>query len=289
MVDGRTRVCGIIANPVEHTLSPVLHNTLAKELGHNLVYVPFKPEKGGVDAAVKGAFELFVLGLNVSVPYKQEVIKSLAGLDQGAEAIGAVNTLVRTERGYLGYNTDYLGLWRALKEEGIVLEGQEVVVFGAGGAAKAAVYLCCKEGAKKVFLLNRTLEKAQKIADQYNQVFQKDCVYAMQLEEYTKIFYREHGYLAIQTSSVGMYPNVGQVILEEKEFYRCFHTAFDLIYTPAQTKFMQLAKDAGARVYNGLKMLLYQGVTAYELWMNCTVPAGVVQKCYQVIEKELHQ
>ena len=289
MVDGRTRVCGIIANPVEHTLSPVLHNTLAKELGHNLIYVPFKPEKAGLDAAVKGAFALFVLGLNVSVPYKQEVIKSLVGLDQGAEAIGAVNTLVRTDNGYFGYNTDYLGLWRAFKEEGIVLDGQEVIVFGAGGAAKAAVYLCCKEGAKKVYLLNRTIEKAQEIAQRYNQVFQRDCVCAVCLEEYAKISYKKQGYLAIQTSSVGMYPNIRQVILEEKEFYCCFHTAFDLVYTPARTKFMQLAEEVGAKVYNGLKMLLYQGVTAYELWNNSIVPAEIVQKCYQVIEKELHQ
>ena len=288
MVDGRTRVCGIIANPVEHTLSPVLHNTLAQELGHRLIYVPFKPEKAGLDAAVKGAFALHILGLNISVPYKQEVIKSLVAVDKDAEVIGAVNTLVRAEKGYIGYNTDYLGLWRAFCEEGIVLDGQEVIVLGAGGTSKAVTYLCCKEGAKRVYLLNRTLKKAQELAEELNKEFQRDCVCAMQLVDYKEIPYKEHGYLAIQTSSVGMYPNQDQVILEDREWYRCLHTAFDIIYTPAQTRFMQLSESAGAKAYHGLKMLLYQGVIAYELWNNCTVPTEAVQKVYQVMKKELH-
>ncbi len=288
MVDGRTRVCGIIANPVEHTLSPVLHNIFAQELGHNLIYVPFKPEITGLDIAVKGAFALHVLGLNVSVPYKQKVIESLVAVEKDAKQIGAVNTLVRMENGYMGYNTDYLGLWRTFQEEEIILDGQEVIVFGAGGASKAVAYLCCKEGAKQVYLLNRTLKKAQELAAELNQTFQRDCVCAMQLSDYKEIPYKEHNYLAIQTSSVGMYPNGDQVILEDQEWYHCFHTAFDLIYTPAQTKFMQFAKAAGAKTYHGLKMLLYQGVIAYELWNHCTIPKEVVKKGYQMMERELH-
>lgn len=288
MVNGKTRVCGIIANPVEHTLSPILHNALAKELGHNLVYVPFKPKREELDAAVKGAYALNVLGLNVSVPYKMEVMKSLVEVDERAKAIGSVNTLVRADNGYIGYNTDYLGLWRAFQEEGIGLAGEEVIVFGAGGGSKAVSCLCCKEGAKKVYLLNRTLEKAKELAEELNRKFQRDCICAMQLDDYQKIPYRKQGYLAIQTSSVGMYPNTEQVILEDREFYRCFHTAFDIIYTPARTKFMQLAEAAGARSYHGLKMLLYQGVIAYELWNEISVPKEVVQKGYQVLEKELH-
>lgn len=289
MVDGKTKVCGIIANPVEHTMSPVLHNTLAKELGHHLIYVPFKPELMGLDAAVKGAFALNILGLNVSVPYKQEVLKSLVKVDEGAKAIGAVNTLVRAENGYVGYNTDYLGLQRALEEEGIVLDGQEVIVFGAGGASKAVSYLCCKGGAKQVYLLNRTKEKAEEIAREWNETFQRTCVCAKSLAEYREIPYAEHKYLAIQTSSVGMYPNTEQVILEDIEFYRCFHTAFDIIYTPAHTRFMQLAKTAGARAYHGLKMLLYQGVVAYELWNQVVVSEEVVRNVYQRLKKELQR
>lgn len=286
-VDGKTRVCGIIANPVEHTLSPVLHNTLAKELGHNLIYVPFKPEKEGVDAAVKGAYALNILGMNVSVPYKQEVMKSLAAIDKGAEEIGAVNTLVRTDGGYKGYNTDYLGLWRAFQEEGISLKGQKVIILGAGGASKAVTYLCCKEGAEKVYLLNRTIEKAQQIAEEINGYFKRDCIRAMRTEDYNSIPYEEKGYLAIQTTSVGMYPNTEQAAIEEQKFYTYLHTAFDIIYTPAETKFMQLAGAVGAKTYNGLKMLLYQGIIAYELWNGIEISGETAKKVYKEMEKEL--
>lgn len=287
IVDGKTRVCGIIANPVEHTLSPVLHNTLAKEMKHNLVYVPFKPEKDGVDAAVKGAYALNVLGMNVSVPYKQEVMKSLAEIDKGAKEIGAVNTLVRTDSGYKGYNTDYLGLWRAFEEEKISLKGQKVIVLGAGGASKAVNYLCCTKGAERVYLLNRSLGKAQETAEELNGYIGRDCIQAMQIAEYKKIPYEEKGYLAIQTTSVGMYPDTEHAVIEEEEFYAYLHTAFDIIYTPAKTKFMQLAEAGGAKVYNGLKMLLYQGIIAYELWNDTKISDEIVSKVSYVMEKEL--
>ena len=109
-ITGTTRTCGLIGNPVEHTLSPVIHNTLAESLGHNLVYVPFLVQPDKLDEAVKGAEALNLLGLNVTVPYKSDVIKSLAEIDSLAKNIGAVNTLVRVEDGYKGYNTDMEGL-----------------------------------------------------------------------------------------------------------------------------------------------------------------------------------
>ena len=138
MVDGKTAVCGLIGNPVEHTLSPVIHNTLARMTGENLIYVPFRVEKERVEDALKGAFALNVLGLNVTVPHKSEVLPYLDGVDEEAAMIGAVNTLVRTEKGYRGYNTDLPGLYRALLSEGIQVEGEEILLLGAGGASRAA-------------------------------------------------------------------------------------------------------------------------------------------------------
>jgi hypothetical protein len=111
-INGYTRTCGLIGNPVEHTLSPVIHNTLSMVLGENLAYVPFHVENGRLEDAVKGAFALNLLGLNVTVPYKSDVIPYLTDIDPLAENIGAVNTLVRTETGYKGYNTDMPGLYR---------------------------------------------------------------------------------------------------------------------------------------------------------------------------------
>ena len=126
-INGYTRTCGLIGNPVEHTLSPVIHNTLSMVLGENLAYVPFHVENGRLEDAVKGAFALNLLGLNVTVPYKSDVIPYLTDIDPLAENIGAVNTLVRTETGYKGYNTDMPGLYRAMCEDGVKVKGEKVL------------------------------------------------------------------------------------------------------------------------------------------------------------------
>lgn len=159
-IKGTTRVCGLIGNPVGHSISPVIHNTLADLCGIDMVYTTFKVEKGAVDTAVKGAYALDILGLNVTVPHKQEVIGTLESVDPLAEAIGAVNTLVRTEHGYKGYNTDILGLERELEEEQVELKDSPVILLGAGGAARAIAFLCVSKGAKEVVILNRTEEKS---------------------------------------------------------------------------------------------------------------------------------
>ena len=162
-IDGKTRLIGLIGNPVEHTLSPVIHNGISERMDISSVYVPFKVEKEGLDTAIKGAYELNILGMNVTVPHKNQVMDCLVEVDEAAKRIGAVNTLVRVEElhGYKGYNTDMLGLRRQIQEDGIKLKDNTVVVLGAGGAAKAVVYMCLLEGAKKIYLLNRTIQRAE--------------------------------------------------------------------------------------------------------------------------------
>lgn len=284
-IDGKTRICGLMANPVEHTLSPLLHNTLAEKMDINMAYVPFKPEKEGLDAAVKGAYALNLLGLNVSVPYKQQVMESLLEIDPMAEAIGAVNTLVRIEGGYKGYNTDIMGLKRAMELEGVVMKGRPVVILGAGGVSKAVVHLCVSEGASKVFILNRTLARAQELAEQVNEHYHTQTVVAMEIEKYMEL--PEDSYLAIQTTNVGMHPKVDEAVIEDKRFYERVETAYDMVYTPFHTKFMQLAAASGAKAFNGLRMLVYQGVCAYEMWNQVTVPEEISEYVYEQLKKEL--
>ena len=269
MIDGKTRTCGLIGNPVEHTLSPVIHNTLAERLGHNMVYVPFLVEEGRVAEAVKGAYALNLLGMNVTVPYKSEVINSLKEIDSLAGNIGAVNTLVRIEGGYKGYNTDMEGLYRAMDSEGIRIKGEDILLLGAGGAARAVAYLCASKGASKIYMLNRTLEKAQTVSREINQSMGDEIIIPMTLEDYSSLPDRQ--FLAIQGTSVGLYPDVEDVVIADKEFYHKIHTGFDLIYSPWETKFMHLVKENGGKAYNGLKMLLYQGIIAYELWNHVNV------------------
>ena len=135
IINGKTRLLGLLGDPVEHTMSPLIHNSLSDILGINEVYVPFHTQREGLASAVKGAYELNILGMNATVPHKNEVMDSLVDIDDGAKAIGAVNTLVRVEGGYKGYNTDMLGLSRELDVYGIDLAGQKTVILGAGGAA----------------------------------------------------------------------------------------------------------------------------------------------------------
>lgn len=268
-INGKTRTCGLIGNPVEHTLSPMIHNTLAGLLGHNMVYVPFPVEPGRVADAVTGAGALQLLGLNVTVPYKSEVIGSLREIDELARSIGAVNTLVKTDGGYKGYNTDMEGLYRAMTSEGIGINGERIILLGAGGAARAVAYLCAVKGADKVYMLNRTLSKAQTVAEEVNRTVGREVIEPMTTEDHTRIPVGK--YLAIQGTSVGLAPHTEDVVIADEAFYEKIHTGFDLIYNPWETKFMKLVRKHGGNAYNGLKMLLYQGIIAYELWNDLSV------------------
>lgn len=282
-IDGKTNVCGLIGNPVEHTLSPMIHNTLAERMGHNLVYVPFPVEMGKTAQAIAGALALNILGLNVTVPYKSEVIENLQDIDTLARDIGAVNTLVRTDGGYKGYNTDMEGLYRAMLSEGVSIEGEQIILLGAGGAARAVAYLCATKGADKVYLLNRTFDKAQTVAAEVNNRTGREVIIPMPTENYVTL--PDGKYLAIQGTSVGLAPNVNDAVIEDSAFYKMLHTGFDLIYSPWETKFMRLTKEHGGQAYNGLKMLLYQGIIAYELWNNVHVSEEDAQAVYEELRK----
>ncbi|MGN0305695.1 MAG: shikimate dehydrogenase [Lachnospiraceae bacterium] len=284
MIDGKTRTCGLIGRPVEHTMSPLIHNMLAEKLGLSMVYVPFLVEED-LQKAVEGAWNLNILGLNVTVPYKSQVISSLSACQELAAKIGAVNTLVRQEKGFKGYNTDISGLYRAMSSEGISIQGERVIVLGAGGAARAVAYLLASYGAEWVYLLNRSLPKAQRVAGEVNQAFGKECIQAMALEDYSLL--PKEPMLCIQATSVGLAPWVDKVVIEDREFYQRVHTGYDLIYRPARTRFMELVESCGGKAYHGLKMLLYQAVEAFELWNGVKVEEGLALEVYECMKGEM--
>ncbi len=281
-INGYTRACGLIGDPVEHTMSPALHNFLAERTGENLAYLPFHVQAGHLAEAVRGAYALNLLGLNVTVPYKREVMAHLQEVDPLAARIGAVNTLVRTEGGYRGYNTDMPGLYRAMQSDGVSIEGEEVLILGAGGVARAVAMLLRQKKAKGVIVLNRTLERARELAEEINRMARgeasggvsgRSCkealgegfARAMSLGGYGSLP-AGRTYLAVQATSVGMFPAVEDAVIEDADFYKRVHTGYDLIFNPAQTKFMRLVQAHGGRAFGGYKMLLYQGIIAYELW-----------------------
>ncbi len=283
-INGKTKLMGLIGNPVEHTMSPVIHNTIAAHMNENMAYLPF-PVKEDLDVAVKGAYALGVQGMNVTVPYKSDVMQSLVSVDEQAAVIGAVNTLVRCDGGYKGFNTDLPGLYRAMKSDGIELEGAKVVILGAGGAARSAAFLCAFHKAKEVYILNRTVEKATLVAEEVKEKTGFAEVKARALTDYDIL--PGDGYLCIQATKVGLYPNVEESPVNEPAFFEKLNALYDLIYTPWETKCMRLAKEHGAVAYNGLKMLLYQGVAAYEMWNQTTVPEEIVALAYEELLKKV--
>ncbi len=287
-INGKTRTCGIIGSPVEHTMSPVIHNTLSQSMGINMAYVPFHVKDGQLEAAVKGAYGLNILGMNVTVPYKSDVVAQLAEIDPLAEKIGAVNTLVRTEGGYKGYNTDMTGLLRAMKSDGINIEGEEVIILGAGGVGRAVAFLCAANGADKVYLLNRSVEKADSVAAEVNKALATEHVEPMALSDYQKLLRgAENRYVVIQCTSVGLSPNVNDVVIADGDFYHYIRFGYDLIYSPRETQFMKYVTDNGGMAFNGLKMLLYQALDAFELWNGCKVSDENAQQIYQKLQEKL--
>lgn len=283
-IDGHTRIYGLIGNPVGHTASPVIHNTLAELYGHNLVYGAF-PVAQDLKKAVEGAYALGIGGLNVTVPYKVEVIPFLASVDAEAAKIGAVNTLVRTEGGYRGYNTDLPGLYRAMQDDRVALTGEQVIVLGAGGVARSAAMLAASRGAAAVYLLNRTLAKAEEVAGEVAALYPACRLQAMELKDYPELAGQK--YLCIQATNVGMSPETDRAVLEDRDFYALVHTGYDLIFRPPETRFMKLVREAGGRSYNGLKMLLYQGIIAYELWNGVDVSGEHAAAVYRRMKEAM--
>ena len=279
--DGHTRTCGLIGNPVEHTLSPLMHNHMAQATDINMVYVPFHVENGALEDAVKGAYALNLLGVNVTIPYKSDVIPYLAEVDSLALKIGAVNTLVRTPQGYKGYNTDMPGLYRAMVSDGVNLRGKTVIILGAGGVARAVAIMLLEKGAGKVVILNRTIQKAALIAEEVNTLAGYEFAKAMEMSAYRELSGEK--YLVIQATSVGMHPDTESAVIESEDFYELMETGYDLVYNPANTKFMRLAKKTGAKAYNGAKMLLYQGIIAYELWNDTDISDELADEVYQIM------
>ena len=282
---------GIFGHPIKHTLSPIIHDTLSAELGIDERYIAFDVDSNLKDR-VRQAYKEGIIGLNITVPYKQEVMEALVEIDSAAVAIGAVNTLVRVEGGYKGYNTDMPGLAKAIESEGISLKGKNVVMLGAGGAARAVAYMCMTCGAARVYIINRTYENAYKLAEDMNNINNPD------LEEKSTLFiplastdYKqvpEGKYIFLQCTSVGLKEKDGLPLVEDRDFYAMAEAGIDLIYNPARTSFLNIIEENGSKAVNGLKMLLYQGIMAYELWNKVSVSDELSDLIYRKLCQKLY-
>lgn len=276
-------VCGVIGNPIGHTLSPLIHDTLAAHMGQALDYVPFLVESAHLEEAIKGARALNIKGLNVTMPHKKEVMEYVEALDEMAKKVGAVNTLVSTETGYKGYNTDAMGLRMALECHHLDYENKNVAIIGSGGAAYASV-VSVMDKAKSIHVFNRTKDNAQLLKEHFEeQDYNKIEVYSEEELPKVPIDY------VIQTTGVGMGKLENQIPKCTGTLLKTAKIAVDLIYNPAETCFLKEAKEKGCLTLNGFDMLFYQAVLAYELMHHCTLERTSLENIKRDIINQLEQ
>ena len=266
-------ILGIFGDPIGHTLSPVIHRIFGERNGISLEYLPFCVKGEDLEAAVRGAHALGIKGLNITVPHKSAVIPFLSDIDPLAEKIGAVNTLVREKDGYRGYNTDATGLKKALEREGVTFPGERFVILGAGGAGRAAAFLCAYEGAADVAIVNRSEEKAAALAEEIKAATGSSSVRAVDMESFISGLEKDGlRYIAIQCTSVGLWPHDDCTVTDDPRFFAGLSFAADVIYRPMTTRFLRQARDAGVPTMGGLSMLLFQAVDAFRLWYPDCMP-----------------
>ena len=277
MITGRTIICGLIGDPVAHSISPAIHNASFREMRLDYVYVPFRVKKEEVRRAIEGMRALHIRGLNVTIPHKVAVIPFLDGLDTTAEKIGAVNTIVN-DNGFLkGYNTDAAGFLQALLERGIEPGGKKVVILGAGGASHA-ISFALAESVTDLTILNRLtgLERAQQITDKISRTFGRK-VRALVLEENSLREALQGADILVNATSVGMSPHAGETPVPAR-LLRKKLVVFDIVYNPLETRLLREAGSAGAVAIAGLDMLVWQGALAFELWTGEKAPLELMRK-----------
>jgi shikimate dehydrogenase len=274
-ISGKTRVCAIIGDPVEHSLSPLMHNAAFKELKLNLVYVAFTVTRSELKEAITSARILGFRGLNVTMPHKNAVMKYLDETDSTAKSIGAVNTILNDEGRLVGFNTDGTGAMRALKENGVSTEGKKLLLLGAGGAGKAIAFQATQE-VEEIVILNRTSERAERLAEVLRRNFGKKVRGGEFSSERLKEEMRDADIL-VNATSVGMHPDVNKSLVP-RTLLRPNQYVMDIVYSPLETKLVMDAEAVGAKVVSGLEMLLYQGAVSFEIWTNQPAPVEVMKK-----------
>jgi shikimate dehydrogenase len=287
MIDGKTQLVGLIGWPVEHSLSPAMHNAAFKAAGLNWRYLPLPVRPGQIEAAVRGLAALNFRGANVTVPHKAAVIPLLDRSGEEVGALGAANTLLFS-RGdgaprISGFNTDEIGFIQALREGGFRPgDGRDAVIVGAGGGARAAVHGLLGAGIGRIAVLNRDLPRAQRLVVDLGCVVEDPSrLAALPLTAESLVEAARVADLLVNATPVGMWPHVDESIWPADIPLPAHLTVLDLVYNPLQTRLLRQARGAGARTVDGLGMLLYQGAAAFEIWTGQPPPIEVMRAACQ--------
>ena len=274
-IDARTQFCGVIGNPVGHSLSPAIHNAGFRKLGLNFVYLAWQVETIG--DAVKGLRALGSFrGASVTIPHKVAAIPFLDHVEMTAQRIGAINTIVAEKGELTGYNTDATGALSALKEGGVELKGRRIVVLGSGGAARAIAFaLAIESGVDKLTLLgiddSERTGLAQEIRTQAALTVED-----FHLDEATLRRVLPDAQVLIHCTPVGMSPKADSTCVPASLLHADL-SVMDIVYNPLETRLLKDAKRAGCRTIPGLEMFLNQAVAQFELWTNQPAPVDVMR------------
>jgi shikimate dehydrogenase len=271
MIDGHTKIYGLLGWPVAHSLSPAMHNAAFRELGMNAVYVAF-PVKD-LQAAVAGLRGLNIAGVSVTIPYKEEIIPLLDELDPQAARMAAVNTVINRDGRLMGYNTDWLGAVAALQTHSSI-KGDSFLVLGAGGASRAIVFGILEEGGS-VTVTDLDAERACTLGQQFE-------VVTLPLADLD----RHPGGVLINATPVGMEPCADAIPIAPELLSR-FRLVMDIVYRPLETRLLREARARGAAPIDGLQMLIHQGTAQFELWTGRPAPLETMSRAaYEALNQE---
>ena len=268
-----TKVVGVIGHPIKHSYSPLMHNISFELNKLNYIYLPFDVTVSSLKTALKGMVALNIAGLNVTIPLKEKVGQYLNEISDEASIVGSVNTIVNEGGKLYGYNTDVYGIVETLNPYKEEINGNEVVVIGSGGASRAALYALIKDfKPEKIHIVNRTPDKAESLKEYFQAKMLYDNIYSYELVPPDLVELFQKAKLIINTTSIGMHPDVDDSPTTIEDSFREGQIVFDVVYNPLKTKLLYLAEKNGATTLNGLTMFVEQGAKSFELWTNKEMP-----------------
>ena len=276
-ITSKTKTLGIFGYPISHTLSPAMHNAVIKALGLDMVYLPFEVKPPNLKEAINGIKSLGIIGVNITIPHKESVIRFLDDISEEARLVGAVNTIVYKDRKLVGYNTDGSGYMASLKEElGFNPKSKRIIIIGAGGAARGILAALATQKPKSITVANRTLSRAVSLIKAFKGKFRDTRFEAIDLDNNMLKMSFNSVDLLINTTSVGM--KQSKALKIPLETLPKIAIVSDIIYNPLETLLLKKAKKLGLTTHGGLGMLVHQGARSFKLWTGMDAPMNVMRK-----------
>lgn len=280
-IDGHFLLIGLMAYPIRHSLSPQMQNTLYAKLNIPYVYLAFEVDQKKLPDAIKGLRALGLRGSAVSMPNKQLVCQYLDKLTPAVEMSGACNTIANDDGILTGYNTDGIGYMRMLKEANVDIIGQKMTLLGAGGAATAIVVQAALDGVKEIAIFNQQDDCFPKITALAQKLNANTACKVTVFDLADKEKLREEiasSAVLCNATGVGMKPLEGQSLITDKTMLRADLVVTDCIYSPRQTKLLEIAQEQGCKTLNGIGMMLWQGAAQIKIWTGEDAPIDYVKE-----------